>query len=368
MAGKLFIGRFSSDGVLVNTAASSAGDLVQTQIIRELKREVGTNNVHVIAMEPAPCFPKGELYIKGRLKDGVKFVSFLNLPLIKNIFLSLYIFSYLLKNRNIDHVLLYNSYLFENLCVLFSKVLLGVGNTILIQDIRVGSQFGFFVKLQDKIANFFVSHFDKIIPINNGIVEYLSLPLSKVVVFEGGVESVRIEEELNKNYKLHDYAVFAGALEPHNGIDDLIKNWVDKKINLTLHVFGKGSLDTALRALSKGSTNIILHGIKTQEEVYAHQMYASFNFCLRNSKGLNEKLFFPSKFFNSAICPGELVVNDFYGLTLEMKNNTLLLEDDFSNLDQIITSKHDFLNRKRKRLIFLRDKHCWKVLFSNLYS
>ena len=368
MADKLFIGRFTSDGPLLNSAGSSAGDLVQAQIIRELKREIGIDSVHTIVMEPAHCFPRGKLYIKGKINGDIKFIPFLNLPLIKNIIFSLHIFFYLLKNRTIDHVLLYNSYLFENMCVLFSRTLFGVGNTILVQDVRVGSQFSFFTKLQDRIANTLLHYFDKIIPINNGIVEYLSLPISKVVVFEGGVESIRIQEELNNDYVLHDYAVFAGALEPHNGIDELIKSWVDKKVNFTLHVFGKGSLSTFLKDLSKDDENIIIHGMKTQEEVFAYQKYAKFNFCLRNSKGLNEKLFFPSKFFNSALCSGELVVNDFYGLTLGMKENTLLLKDDFSNLEHIIYSEYDFSNRKRKRLLFLRESHCWKVLFNNLYS
>ncbi len=368
MKDKLFIGHFSSDGVFINPSASAAGDLVQTQIINDLKRCKDSSKVFTLAMEPAQCWPKGPFRVKGKSINDIKFVYFINLPILKNIIFAINILLFTINNKSIKHILVYNSYFFENISVIILKYLMKANTTILIQDVRDGSKFGFLSRLQDKIANKLVFYFDRILPINQGIIDYLSLPLSKVLVFEGGVESLRIEEELNSEHELMNFAVFAGALEPHNGIDELLNCWITNKVDYTLHIFGRGSMEGMVKHFSETYDNIIFHGMKSQNIVYEYQKNAKFNFCLRLSKGLNEKLFFPSKFFNAALCSGELIVNNFYGLTEDMKNHTLVLDSNFSNIVEILHGKHDFVERKKKRLLFLEEKHCWSRLFDEIYG
>lgn len=305
----LFVGHFSRDGAHVNQFASAAGDVVQRQIVTDTIQLVSGEKFRFLSMEPQKIWPGGVFYVKGRQDSLGKYISYINVPFLKNIIYAIAIFIECIRARP-ALVIQYNSYLFENFGVLLSVFVLRAKSCLILQDIRVGSEFSLAAQLYDKAANYLVTFFDFVMPISKKIADTLKLKEKQFYVFKGGITEQGYEL-LHCNIPVENYCVFAGALEAHNGIDRLISLWVTSRIDVDLHVFGRGSLASLVSEGSKRNPHIKFHGFLPHSEVSAWQKKAKFNFCLRYSDGLDEEFFFPSKFFNACCCPGLLIVNNF---------------------------------------------------------
>lgn len=305
----LFIGHFSDEGAYINKFASAAGDIVQRQIVHDAIQLVSENNFRYLSMEPQRIWPGGAFYVKGREDNLGAYISYINLPFLKNLIYAFAIFIECIRVRP-ALVIQYNSYLFENLGILLSASILRTKSCLILQDIRVGSEFSLAAQLYDKAANYLVRFFDFVMPISKKIADTLKLNEKQFYVFKGGITEQGYEL-LHCNIPVENYCVFAGALEAHNGIDRLISLWVTSRIDVDLHVFGRGSLASLVSEGSKRNPHIKFHGFLPHSEVSAWQKKAKYNFCLRYSDGLDEEYFFPSKFFNACCCPGLLIVNNF---------------------------------------------------------
>ncbi len=71
---------------------------------------------------------------------------------------------------------------------------------------------------------------------------------------------------------------FVGRINEEKGVQTLVKQWVEKKIPYSLHVFGGGPLFLSLKNIvdKSGMNNIFLHGAMSREDVakYLRQMTA----------------------------------------------------------------------------------------------
>lgn len=360
MSGKgLFICRMS-DFDLSNLATSLAGDLVQQKIIIDSCKILGNSNFTYLAMSPNPSWPTGKFLIKGHKKSNGIYVGYINLPIVKNIIMMLYViyFSFLIRPKFIYQ---YNSYFFENIGILCSSFLIRAKNFIIMQDYRDGSSFSFYAKTFDKISNKTVKYFDYCVPVTEKFSKHLQLPNKKRRIFIGGITQPAYECIESDCYE-DNYAVFAGALEAYNGIDILISSWSKLDKNINLHVFGRGSLANLVEEYSKISANIIYHGFVDPSEVISWQKKAKFNICLRYSIGLDQEFFFPSKFFNVACCYGLMIVNDFSNLPEFFKNSQGLVFDDLSNLKKILDVDDSVIEsealKRRESIISLNNWEC----------
>lgn len=362
----IFVGHFSSENAIVNPAASIAGDLVQNQIIKDSKDSLGKAFCY-IAMEPTSSWPKGPLWIKSKRLDVGYFPAFLNFPVLKNIQFSLILFLYILKLKP-KVIVQYNSYFFENLMLLLARFLIKTRLIMIIQDFRIGNVFSKLARWHDKSSNLLVKFYDKTIPVTEKFAKDLKLKKGKYHVFPGGVTKPGFEFLKERNFS-QDYAVFAGALEPHNGIDKLISIWQKKNINIKLHVFGRGSLSEHVKKVADNNANIIFHGFISQEEVSKWQLAAKFNFCLRYSDGLEEEYFFPSKFFNVACCPGLLICNDFKNLPQIFFNKIGLVKHDISDLkDTLEITTEEIVNVTKERRLKIINEYSWANLMKQIYD
>lgn len=290
----LYILRMSNDDFMI----SAAGHLVQKQIFDS---NLDGCEKRYIAMQSIPVWPKGPLYIKGSQRENGKFISYLNLPILRELIFSLFIMMHLGK---FNFVIQYNSYFFTNLVIVVFKKILNYKAIIILQDFRIGRLFSKKDLLADKIASKLLKYFDGYVPITSKFIQYFKLDPNKSIVFPGaitlhGVKSLKDTQTTD----LEIFSVYAGALEKHNGIKKLVDQWVKQDIKMPLHIFGRGSLEGYIRSFQ--SDNIILHGFKSSEEVCSWQSKAKFNFCFRFSDGLDEEFFFPSKFFNLMCYKGE---------------------------------------------------------------
>lgn len=362
----LYIGHFSSAGADINKAASAAGDLVQNQIITESIAVLGKSNVFFYSMEPNPCWPRGTLIVKSKRNDRGFFPGYINLPYLKNIIFSLSVVNGFIKFKP-KLVMQYNSYLFENLTLLSFKLFFKAKIISIVQDVRIGDSFSNIATLNDQCSNYFLKYFTHVIPVTLALAEHLKLQPSKVTIFQGGVADFGLECCATKFYT-ENFAVFAGAIENYNGIDKLLDEWINQRIGIDLHIFGKGSQIDRLKENFRKNKRIVFHGFSTQEEVMKWQIKAKFNVCLRYSEGLNSEFFFPSKFFNVAMCPGLVILNDFSGLPSFFKTTPSLCQNDLKNLKEIelIDDNTILLNSKKRREYILKH-HSWKDLLKKVF-
>ncbi|WP_417842091.1 glycosyltransferase [Terasakiella sp.] len=363
----LFIGHFSQVGASKNKAASIAGDLVQLQIVRESERLLG-KDFKYISMEPCQCWPKGPLWIKGGQVSGIGlFPPLLNLPVLKGLLFAIFVSFYILKLKP-NYIVQYNSYLFENISILLASRVVKAKAAIVVQDVRFGSAFSKIASLYDYISNGFVRYFDLVVPVSEKLANYLKLSPEQYFLFLGGITEPGLKM-LEFERHTENYAVFAGALEPHNGIDRLLSVWADASIGIELHIFGRGSLSETVKKFASKNKNIIYHGFLPQQDVASWQAAAKFNICLRYNEGLEEEYFFPSKLFNIACCPGLLVCNEFKNLPDLFSNELGVLRNDLSNLVALQNvNDNDVVESAGIRRMLVTRQYSWKETLKKIYS
>lgn len=342
-----------------HTTSSAAGNLVQQQIFDSI--ECRNDEKYFLAMSPSPVWPKGVLFIKGSQRANGKFISYLNLPILRELIFSFFILVYIRKS---NIIIQYNSYFFTNFIIALFKRYFKYKSVIIMQDYRSGEMFSKKDLLADKLASFFLPMFDGYILITKYFIDFFKLDQKKAVVFPGAITEHGIDALNNSDAveSLQEIAVYAGALEPHNGVDVLIENWIKQNIDIPLHIFGKGSLKSYIENIN--NRNIIFHGFQSSSAVYELQSKAKYNFCLRLSNGLNEEFFFPSKFFNLVCYRGRLIVNDFKNLPEDLKPYLLVLDSNFSNLRSLFNENQ--LDESLKRRIILNYQ--WKYAIQNILN
>jgi len=103
--------------------------------------------------------------------------------------------------------------------------------------------------------------------------------------------------------------------------------------------------------------------------VHKKMLVSDFNVCLRYAKGIDERFFFPSKFFSINCYPGFALVNEFYGLPEGFKSIGLLVDSDLENLPSLFEKNIDFLRGKtRERQDYLFSKYRWAAIFKGVLS
>lgn len=334
----VFVGHFAQIARALEQASSSAGNQVQRQIINEIGSLIGNNAVASCVMAPKPAWPNGPLLIKTEYEENIVFFGYINLPLIKHLIFSAKLF-YFVKKIRPEICLQYNSYFIENLTIIFLKST-GFSKliSIIIQDVYSFDENILFSRKRlrtcvERWSLVFARHFDSIVPIANEIMYDFCLPTEKCHIFQGGVTKYSLDLSQEPCKELEQYGVFAGALEPYNGVDLLVDKWIQEKTKYKLHIFGRGSLGDYVKQAANRCENILYHGFQPEDVILIWQKRAQWHFCLRYSKGLNQAYFFPSKFFNIVCAQGVPLVNNFHGLPDTLRKYVGILSDNLDNLN-----------------------------------
>lgn len=363
----VFIGHFAPYSKALDLASSSAGNQVQRQIIQDFSDLCAPNRTACYVMMPQPFWPRGPLIVKSHIENTIDFIGYLNVPVLKHIIFALRILTRMLVIRP-QLCLQYNSYLFENLVLLLYRLCIRRSVVaIIIQDIHDFA--GASMLSKSKVRSVFEraslslsKRFDMIVPISSAIIKDFQLDASKCFVFQGGITKFAAQVMCGQEKQLEEIGVFAGGLEPHNGIDRLVDQWLASGIEQKLHVFGRGSLEGHVQQAALTSDRIVFHGFQPEHVVLDWQRKARWNFCLRYSLGLNQAYFFPSKFFNILCAPGSVVVNDFYALPGTVRDHVCIIKDDLSNLAVCLLSATDLSSPESvdARREIVRSKHSWR--------
>jgi hypothetical protein len=187
----------------------------------------------------------------------------------------------------------------------------------------------------------------------------------RAFVFIGGL--TQFSDKISElESTIEEYAVYAGKLERYNGVDRLVRAWTEQKICRYLHVFGKGCLEGFLREQSINNKYIVFHGQRDESEVITWQSRARWN--LRYSDGINQDYFFPSKFFNICAADGLIIVNDFNGIPFELRETIAFVDDELSELSEIVGESHkiDASEASRQRRRILEKNHTWRSCINRI--
>jgi glycosyltransferase involved in cell wall biosynthesis len=372
-----FLGHFAPIIRSSERASSVAGNQVQRQIFENICQINSGGKNMCYAMEPKPAWPDGPIIVKSEYEESISFIGYVNIPILKHVIFAIRLLVLLIINRY-DFCLQYNSYVFENLALIISRNSGLVKRiAIIVQDIHVVSDVGFLSKCQLRSCIEYASlvlarRFNTIVPINKAIIDDFHLPRNRCLVFKGGATRFALEIIEMAPVFLEDYGVFAGALEPYNGVNRLIEKWIADKIQYPLHIFGRGSLTQYVEQKSKENSSIIYHGFQPEKTIMEWQKRAMWNFCLRYSIGINESYFFPSKFFNIVCSEGVPMVNNFDGLDGCICNYVGILRDDLTDLSSKLEACRSLADRnsvsKRREIII--SQYSWnncvkKILLRN---
>ncbi len=369
----VFVTRLSESKISSGLAYSAAAQQVQKKILEELIVQYGSDNVECISVRPAQAWPKGIFYFSEVKIGPILYTHAMNLPIFRGLFSFFVLFTLLLKNtRKIQ--IFYNAYLSDVFVVLLQKLLgIDTKSCIIIQDIRLdGQNFTFRARIHDYLAMRFAKYFDLCVPISQQIVNDFGLDKERCIIFKGGITDIG-ENLLPSLNSLERIAVFAGALEPYNGSLNLVNQWIQQGIEFPLHIFGKGSEEIAIRSLAGISECVFFHGFEPENEIIKWQKVALVNVCLRFGIGLNQKYFFPSKFFNIACAPGYVLVNNFFGIPEQVVNYLVVVDDNLSSLKSCLNeliedyeSTNGVRNDIRRKLIV--EQFTWKSCVNAIAS
>jgi hypothetical protein len=371
----VFVGHFSSKRDNDSIASSVAGNRVQREILENMKH-YAAGDTQCYSMSPFPCWPRGPLLVKSTKEDLIEFIGYLNLPGLKHLFFSVKLLLRFFQLRP-RFFLQYNSYLLENLCLLcyrfFNNPTVLV---VVIQDIHVVQrEFSFSWRylrsLTERLSLRLARRFNYVVPISEAIISDFNFDHSRCFVFQGGVTEFAEQLMLCQQSGItEEIGVFAGALESYNGVDKLVDQWVSRGFDQTLHIFGKGSLRPYVEQAARITDRIIYHGQQPEEVINQWQCRSKWNFCLRYSANLEQRYFFPSKFFNIVCAPGAVVTNNFYGLPDALKEHINIVSDDLSNLSSVLVRSKDnatSCNLRRRRLI-VRSLHSWRTCMGQIFK
>jgi hypothetical protein len=362
----VFVCRFSKKNALDSIASSAAGDLVQQKIIIESKK-ILNDNFYYISMPPNQSWPKGDFFIKKQDDLDGTYVSYVNLPIVKNMCMMFWIFYYYFT-LNPKIIFQYNSYFFENVAILSLSRLFGMKNFIIMQDYRNGELFSYFARIFDKTSNYLVKYFDLCIPVTQKFSNFLKIPKEKSIIFIGGITEPA-QNMLEVDFFSEDCAIFAGALEAHNGIDQILESWSKLDTRTILHVFGRGTFSQLVQSYSDDFENIVFHGFVKPEIVSDWQKKSKFNICLRYSIGIDQDYFFPSKFFNTACCYGLLIINDFNNKPDYFNFSCGLVKSDFSNLLEILNIDNFRIEKEAiERRQAITELNSWNVILKKCFD
>lgn len=363
----VFVGAFNPISDSMPYTSSGAGAKVQCEIVNSITLVEGS--ITTFIMQEFRTWPFNKFYISGFRYEKLNFLPMVNISFLKNLCFAVQVFFFLLNKKN-SRVYLYNTNGILNLLMFILGLLNPKQKKILIiQDFNVPKTFAYrLIFRPDKLFSFIFSKlikysFDFFVPITKQLGEHLNLPVAKSYPFLGAVLSSYkpTEVQISKNI-----AVFAGALEPYNGVDYLVDAWIKLNTSIELHIFGSGSLFNDIKYLASKNKNVIFHGFQNPCVVKRFTDQAKINFCLRYSRGIQQEFYFPSKFFDVVSSPGVVVCNRFSNIPSEFNDTILFVEDNFSDLSFLIESLDLNISSYERRLRILSDRFSWLYLIRSV--
>jgi len=366
--------------------ASVAGNKMQINVLMQLSHYQDID-LRSITIYPTAAYPRGKVFIKRQricLFEGFYSmkIGFLNLPIIKQVFETLYTYfeaKKLVKKEGIRTIFTYNMFPQVGLPAKWLKKKYGCELISLLADLPIDEMVrrkGIFVPLRryfDQLTRNAFLYYDKIITLNKYAIDQYA-PNIPYIVMEGGVDSSEIMDTPIKE-KATKNLVYSGALIEYSGIINLIKamRYVKDK-EVILNIYGGGHLEEYVKRCSNKMPNVKYHGkvdnnamMKIQGEAYL----------LVNPRPITHPISmvtFPSKIFEYMISGTPVLTTKLNGFTEEYYDKMFFVDNNDPNIlagkiNEILRLSTEELSSKAvlARQFVLENK-TWKKQCEKIYA
>jgi glycosyltransferase involved in cell wall biosynthesis len=365
-----------------NVAFSRPGCMAQVNMLVGLKH-AGLSASAIISPCPIQAFPRSRrLFVRGSeetLSEGlrVSLLPFLNITLLKEICIgigtALNLIRWGWRSRNKNRVVFtYNLSVPPGIFTLFAARLIGAKSMACIYDVNVPGETvsnNFWHRIDYRLQRWLIPRYDSHVVITDSIMRDFA-PQRQYLRLEGGVTTETLErmgcvlerDDIQDKFTI----VTAATLSEYNGIPEILQAFsLLHDVSYRLVIAGDGPLRKTVEDAAARDSRIQYLGYLQFEEVLELYKKASVLICMRMTKKLNTKYFFPSKIMEY-LASGVPVVStctnhieeEFKGLLYFLKDETP--EGLASLIPQIANS--DPKERRelaRKARAFMAAKKTW---------
>lgn len=381
----LFLGyAVSSQLANVLSGASIAGNKMQVNMLKELA-DYPDVKIDIITVYPLAPFPREkELFIASKIIKiadnlSTQRVSFLNIPIIKQIWQMISVYCTATKKVDKDTIIFtFNMFPQVGIPAVCLKRMYKCRLYSLLADLPIDDFFeskkrirNYLRKKFEKITEKIIKKCDGLIVLNENAIRIFA-PDTPFIVVEGGVSKDEIRIFEGKYDKKN--IVYTGALTPYSGIKELISAMsIITHKDVVLDIYGSGYLEEEIRTISQKVSNIKFYGKVNYEKILDIQRNA---YLLVNPRPVNDPIAmvtFPSKMFEYMTSGTPVLTTKLNGLTDEFLEHVFVTENDraegiATKIDEIMDLPIGDLNIiASKAYDFIVTKKSWKEQSAKIY-
>ena len=347
------------------SGASVAGNKMQVSVLKNLSK-YSDIELSCITIYPIAAFPHdknlwiGEKKIKITETLWADRISFLNLPIIKQLQQTINVYRRAKKYADKDTLILaFNLFPQVGLPLMWLKSKFGCKTYSLLADLPIDDNVSsknpirrFFRKIFDNITAKALKTCDRLIVLNRRAAEIYA-PGTKYIVVEGGIESDTLPVDTPVPYsKRSKKIIYSGALTEYSGVLNLIEamKYV-KDPDAVLEVYGGGYLKDQIAEMAEKMKNVKYCGRVDNKTMLDIQRNA---YVLVNPRPVNDRISqvtFPSKMFEYMTSGTAVLSTELNGLTEEYLKNIYHTENNSPELlaeeiNNILVESYDLPEKK----------------------
>lgn len=309
---------------------------------RLLVKGVLENNVKVLALSNPPHVGgRGEyVHFEKEIEHGIKYkyIPYINIPLLKHVFLFLYTFFYVLfwglRKRNDKAIIC--DVLAISICMgaLFASKINRILSVAVITDLyglmQNGDKKSFLVRMASKLNAWYSGAFDKYILLTEQMNEIVNPQNRPHMVMEALCDSTLVQYNYQTVEKSHPRTIiYAGGINEIYGLKMLAEGFLKADVkDAKLVYYGHGPYVEEFKKLCKLHSNLEYRGIAPNEVVVNEEIKASLLVNPRFTTEAFTKYSFPSKNMEYMASGTPLLTTNLPGMPKEYLNYVFLFKEE----------------------------------------
>ena len=294
-----------------------------------VKNGIQTDVLSVVPISRAfykKLFFKGYVVKKGKLR--IRFLSQINLPILKNIINILSGFFRTVFAPK-DTVVIYDALVVSaSIGALWAAKIRKFKKVAIVTDLpkfQPISKKSFMLKINDKI----IAGSDAYVFLTQQMNDEVNVKQKPYIVLEGHANEEMKDREHKPFLRDEKTIVYAGAIEKIYGIEMLCKAFLGIALpGEYLHIYGKGDYSEELAELAEKNENIIYHGNRPNYEIVEAELTATLLVNPRPTDGEYTKFSFPSKTLEYMVSGTPVLSSRLDGIPKEYENYIFYFDEN----------------------------------------
>lgn len=269
---------------------------------------------------------KGYTVKKDKLR--IRYLSQINLPIVKNIFNAFGCFFRTLFAPK-DTVVIYDVLVVSAaMGALWAAKIRGFRRVGIVTDLpkfQPISKSSFMLKTNDKV----VAGSNAYVFLTKQMNEEVNAAKKPYLVLEGHANEDMKDKAHGPFLRTEKNIIYAGAVEKIYGIEMLCQAFLDVALpGEYLHIYGNGNYDKEVRALASDNENIIYHGNRPNCEIVEAELNATLLVNPRPTDGEYTKFSFPSKTLEYMVSGTPVLSSRLDGIPEEYENYIFYFDEN----------------------------------------